>query len=78
MFVGEAPRAVPSRQADAEAFSLPNSGLEVSYSSLLRQPFPELSDATEIPLDIPAPPTWSSYRAGRDPALEAILAFERE
>lgn len=78
LFVGEVPRAVPNRQADVERFTLPNSRLEITYSSRLRQPFPELADATEIPLDFPAPPTWSSYRAGRDPALEAILATSRE
>lgn len=78
LFVGEVPRAVPNRQADVERFTLPNSRLEITYSSRLRQPFPELADATEIPLDLSAPPTWSSYRAGRDPALEAILASSRE
>jgi hypothetical protein len=78
LFVGEVPRAVPNRQADVESFTLPNSRLEITYSSRPRQPFPELGDATEIPLDIPAPPTWSSYRTGRDLALEAVLASRRE
>jgi hypothetical protein len=72
-FVGEVPRAVPNRQADMETFRLPHSRLEVTYSARIRRPFPELGDATEIPLDLPAPLTWESYRAGRDPALEAIL-----
>ena len=78
VFVGEVPRAVPNRQADVGRFSLPNSRLEVTYSSRLRQPFPELGNTTEIPLDLVAPPTWANYRAGRDPALEAILASGRE
>lgn len=77
LFVGEVPRAVPNRQADVGRFTLPNSGLEITYSARLRQPFPELGNATEIPLDIPAPPTWSSYRSGHDPALEAILAYRK-
>jgi hypothetical protein len=64
---------VPNRQADVETFTLPNSRLQVTYSAKLRRPFPELGDAAAIPLDIPAPWTWESYRAGRDPALEAIL-----
>lgn len=78
VFVGEVPRAVPNRQADVQSFALPNSRLEVTYSARLRQPFPELADATEIPVDFPAPPTWLSYRAGRDPALETILRSGRE
>lgn len=73
LFVGETPRAVPNRQADVARFRLPNSGLEVTYSSKFHQPFPELGDATTIPLDIPAPWDWESYRSGRDPALEKIL-----
>jgi len=74
VFVGEVPRAVPNRQADVGRFTLPNSRLEVTYSSKLRPAFPELGNATEIPLDLPAPPTWGNYRAGRDPALEAVLS----
>jgi hypothetical protein len=73
LFVGEVPRAVPNRQADVESFTLPNSKLQVTYSAKPRRPFPELGNATAIPLDIPAPWTWESYRTGRDPALEAIL-----
>jgi hypothetical protein len=72
-FVGEVPRAVPNRQADVERFRLPNTRLEISYSSRLRPAFPELGDATTIPLDLPAPWTWEAYRMGRDLALEAIL-----
>jgi hypothetical protein len=72
-FIGEVPRAVPNRQADVESFRLPNSRLEVTYSARLRRPFPELGDATAVPLDAPAPWTWESYRSGRDPALERIL-----
>lgn len=55
VFVGEVPRAVPNRQADVGSFTLPNSRLEVTYSTRLRQPFPELGDATELPLDVLAP-----------------------
>jgi hypothetical protein len=78
VFVGEVPRAVPNRQADVGRFTLPNSRLEVTYSSKLRPAFPELGNATEIPLDLPAPPTWGDYRAGRDPALEAVLSSSRQ
>jgi hypothetical protein len=74
VFVGEVPRAVPNRQADVGQFTLPNSRLEVTYSSRLRPAFPELGDATEIPVDLPAPPTWGDYRVGRDPALNAVLS----
>ena len=78
VFVGEVPRAVPNRQADVGRFTLPNSRLEVTYSSKLRPAFPELGDATEIPLELPAPPTWADYRAGRDPALEAVLVSRKQ
>lgn len=78
LFVGETPRAVPNRQADVKRFRLPNSRLVITYSARLRQPFPELANATEVPLDLPAPPTWPDYRAGRDPALEAVLMSRKE
>ena len=74
LFAGEVPRAVPNRPAEVERFRLPNSGLDVTYGAKRYRPFPELGDATTIPLDLPAPWTWESYRAGRDPALERVLA----
>jgi hypothetical protein len=73
-FVGEVPRAVPNHQADAEHFELPNSKIEVSYSSKLWRLFPELGEARTIPIDLPAAWTWDDYRSGRDPMLEAIQA----
>lgn len=57
-FAGETPRAAPNRQGEVESFLLPNSKLTVTYSSRFHRPFPELGEAAEIPLDVPAPWTW--------------------
>ena len=77
--------------AEGGAMELPNSGIRVSYSAgrhnyagpctdratcfWLNELYP-VRVATLRP-DIAAPLTFAAYRAGRDPAMEAILARER-
>jgi len=73
LFVGEPTGASPNMYGDAEKIVLPNSGLEV-WASALRWVYSEPRDSRPwIAPDIPAALTAADYRAGRDPALDAIL-----
>ena len=77
--------------AEGWGYELPNSGFRARYSTgfydlqngctgLFRcawgslHIFPILVE--DLDLDIPAPLDWTAYIAGRDPALEAVLAAE--
>jgi hypothetical protein len=73
LFVGEPTGASPNMYGDAEKIVLPNSGLEV-WASALRWVYSEPRDSRPwIAPDIPAALAAGDYRAGRDPALDAIL-----
>ena len=75
LFVGEPTGASPNMYGDAEKIVLPNSGLEV-WASALRWVYSEPRDNRPwIPPDIPASLASADYRLGRDPALEAVLAY---
>ena len=77
IFVGEPTAASPNHFGDAPPIFLPHSGIVVSASSLFWQntrPFPH-EERSWTPPQVSAPPTIEAYRAGRDVALEAILAW---
>ncbi len=75
LFVGEPTGASPNMYGDAEKIVLPNSGLEV-WASALHWVYSEPRDNRPwIAPDIPAEHSSADYRARRDPALEAILAY---
>lgn len=77
LFVGEPMGTSPNQYGDAEPVSLPNSGIVVSVSTRYHQ-FSQADDPrlTIIP-DIPSPLSSADYFANRDPAMEAILAYEK-
>ncbi|HEY0459967.1 MAG TPA: hypothetical protein VGC97_12585 [Pyrinomonadaceae bacterium] len=73
IIVGEPTGARPNGYQENRGFSLPNSHLTVSYSI----EFYKFSD-TDTPGILPdhrIEPDWQSFAAGRDPALEWILAY---
>jgi hypothetical protein len=73
LFVGEPTGASPNMYGDAEKIVLPNSALEI-WASAIRWIYSEPRDNRPwIAPDIPAALASNDYRAGRDPALEAIL-----
>jgi len=73
LFVGEPTGASPNMYGDAEKIVLPNSGIEV-WASTLHWVYSEPRDKRPwVAPDIPARLASADYRAGRDPALEAIL-----
>ena len=72
VMVGEPTGARPNGYQENRAFSLQNSHLSVSYSIQLYK-FQE-QDTPGILPDKRIDPDWASYKAGRDPVLEWILA----
>lgn len=75
ILVGEPTGARPNGYQENRGFSLPNSRLPVSYSIELYK-FSE-ADTPGILPDKKIEPDWKSYLAGRDPALEWILAYPK-
>ena len=71
ILVGEPTGARPNGYQENRAFSLPNSHLDVSYSTRLYK-FQE-QDTPGIMPDQRIDPDWLSYRQGRDPVLAWIL-----
>ncbi len=75
ILVGEPTGARPNGYQENRDFSLPNSHLPVSYSIQLYK-----FSGTDTPGIIPdelIEPNWNSYQAGRDPALEWVLAYPK-
>lgn len=65
----------PTHYGEHAEFSLPNSGLRVSYSTQYHR-FGSAKDSAVVP-DQLIEPTWAEFRAGRDPVLEWILSNKR-
>lgn len=73
ILVGEPTGARPNGYQENRGFSLPNSHLDVSYSIELYK-FSE-SDTPGIIPDKLMAPDWKHYAAGRDEALEWVVAY---
>ncbi len=73
ILVGEPTGARPNGYQEVRSFRLPNSRFECSYSIELYK-FAEKDTAGLIP-DKLVEPDWKSFQAGRDLALEWILAY---
>jgi hypothetical protein len=80
LFVGEPTGASPNHYGDAELVELPNSGLQIRASAIYWQnSLPSRFETRDwTPPDISARLTINDYLSGRDPALEAILAYQPE
>jgi hypothetical protein len=72
ILVGEPTGQRPNSYSENRGFSLPNSHLDLSYSTEFYKLQP--TDTPGVIPDQLIEPDWSSYRAGRDRALEWILA----
>ena len=75
VFVGEPTGGSPNHYGDARAFRLPNSQLRVSVSTLYWQDGVPTDHRPWVAPDLAAELTSAAFRAGGDPALEAILAL---
>jgi len=72
LVVGEPMGNKPNRFGQLSVFTLPNSGLQVKYATkhFVRVP----GDPPILAPDIPVELSWEDYLAGRDPAMDRILA----
>lgn len=71
ILVGEPTGGKPNGYGEVLSFTLPNSGLSVSYSTKFFNSWPEGDPESLFP-DIAAPASSTDYREGRDPAMEAL------
>jgi tetratricopeptide (TPR) repeat protein len=76
IFVGEPTGNVPSQYGDSRRYLLPHSGLTVRLSSVYWRDAEVDERRPWVAPDIATPLAWADYAAGRDPALEAALAYE--
>lgn len=76
VFAGSATGARPNSYGDARKVELPNSRLTLRLSSLYWQDSSPLDTRDAIGPILPVAVTITDRRAGRDPVLEAILAFD--
>ncbi len=72
VFVGEPTGSKPSHYGEFQEFTLPNSRLQVGYSTKY---LASKEDTDSFLPDVPVALSSADYAAGRDPALEAILAY---
>jgi tetratricopeptide (TPR) repeat protein len=75
IFVGEPTGSRPNFTGEMIPFELPCSKLLVNVSDLYWQTSWPMDRRPFIPPEIYAPTTFGAYRAGRDPAMEAIAAY---
>jgi hypothetical protein len=74
VMVGGPTGGKPNSYGDVRTFRLPNSNIEVGYSTKVFR-IVEGSDPDSIVPDVPVEPTVGDLREGRDPLLEAALRF---
>ena len=75
IFVGEPTGSSPNFVGETVRFTLPYSKMTGSISDLYWQSSWPMDYRTWIAPQLYAPPTFAAYKAGRDPALEAILHY---
>ena len=76
IFVGEPTAATPNHFGDAARITLPNSKLTVQASTLWWQDADPRDRRVWKAPDVAADLTFDAYRQGRDPTMEAILAYK--
>jgi hypothetical protein len=72
ILVGEPTGGRPNGYSENDEFKLPNSQMEVSFSTALYK-FQQVDSAAVMP-DKLIEPSWDIYPTGRDPVMEWILA----
>jgi hypothetical protein len=74
VLIGEPTGGKPNSYGNVRTFNLPSSGLLVQYSTTYFRLLQD-SDPSSLFPELRLTPTIADYRAGRDPLLEAALAF---
>ena len=77
IFVGMPTGSSPRFYGDHSYFRLPNSGLLVSASPTWWQPGGPYDRRPFLAPDVAAEPTFADYLSNRDPAMDAILSWDR-
>ena len=75
ILVGEPVGEKPNSYQENDEFRLPNSHLKVSYSTRYYKFQDE--DTPALMPDVRIDPSWEAFRAGRDPVMEWILAYQQ-
>ncbi|HEV7645344.1 MAG TPA: tetratricopeptide repeat protein [Pyrinomonadaceae bacterium] len=75
IFVGEPTAGHPNHYGDNRPITLPNSKLEVRVSTLYWQDMDPRDDRTWTAPEIAVELSSADYRAGRDPALQAVIDY---
>lgn len=75
IFVGEPTAGHPNHYGDNRPFNLLQSGLTVRASTLWWQDLDPRDDRQWTPPEIAAELSFSDYRSGNDPALQAVLNY---
>ena len=78
IFVGEPTGATPNHYGDTREVTLPHSGLVVEISELYWQNSDPRDERPWITPDLPVTLTARDFFENRDPALEAIFAYEHD
>lgn len=76
LFVGEPTGSSPNLWGDAKQLTLAKTGLHPMIATLYWEQSDPRDARPWILPDIPAPQTFADYLSGRDPALEAALAYK--
>jgi hypothetical protein len=77
-FVGEPTGSAPNFVGESILLTLPYSKMRASISDLYWQNSVAMDYRTWIGPQVYTPPTFAAYRAKRDPAFEAILAYGKK
>ncbi len=75
VFVGEPTGSCPQFVGESTSFVLPHSRTRVYCSSRYWQFLDSTDERTFVSPDVLAEPTFATYKANRDPAMEAILEW---
>jgi hypothetical protein len=75
LFAGEATGASPNHHGDAVPIVLPHTGVTVSISAVLWQNSDPRDHRPWVEPDLPVALSWDDYVHGRDPVLDATLAY---
>jgi len=76
LFAGEPGGGKPNSYSEFTAFTLPNSKMTGSISSLYHEEGGPGDTRDFVPMDIPVALTSADYSANRDPVLDAVLAYK--
>jgi len=73
ILVGEPSRGHPNKTDNVEYMTLPNSNLQIEYTTKVKRHWAALKDLDHVPVDVPIPSKFKDYKGGTDATLNYIL-----